>query len=52
MKYRKTRYVILIILPLLFAGCRLGYVLQAANGEIKKLLAAASEPEPETAEAK
>jgi len=34
---RTTPYVILLILPLLVAGCRLGYVLQAANGQYEIL---------------
>jgi len=33
MKYRTTFYAVIAALPLLFAGCRLGYVLQAANGQ-------------------
>jgi predicted aminopeptidase len=32
-----VRIVILLILPLFFAGCRLGYVLQAANGQYEIL---------------
>lgn len=35
--YKALRIVILLFLPLLFAGCRMGYILHAANGQYEML---------------